>query len=128
MPFGNISSNSEKERVRLSCGSYGFVITRGRAVAVQQSPQSSLRFLGLATTKVVCSSSDHQTSHNFRRPEKITHDSFGRLSRPRPFSQLGFSKVAPAFLLVMIDFALDPRIEVRNCGEIISPSHPSSCA
>src|SRR5260370_8194637 len=100
---------------------------RGRAVAVQQSPQSSLRFLGLATTKVVCSSSDHQTSHNFRRPEKITHDSFGRLSRPRPFSKLGFSKGAPGLLLIMILFALDPLIEVRKCPEIISASHPPSC-
>jgi hypothetical protein len=27
-------------------------------------------------------------------PEKVTGDSFGRLCRPRPFSQLGFSEVA----------------------------------
>jgi hypothetical protein len=47
------------------------------------------------------SSSDHQTSHNFRRPEKITYDSSGRLSRPRPFSQLGFSEVARGVLLLI---------------------------
>jgi hypothetical protein len=72
-------------------------------------------------------SANHKTAHNFRRPEKITHDSYGRLSRPRPFSQLGFSKVAPGLLLVMIDFALNPLIEVRKCIEIMSASHPSSC-
>jgi hypothetical protein len=54
---------------------------------------------------------DHITAQNFRSSEKITHDSFGRLSRPRPFSQLGFSKVALGLLLVMIDFALDPSPE-----------------
>jgi hypothetical protein len=73
-------------------------------------------------------SSGYKTPHNFRYPKKITHDSSGRLSRPRPFSQLGFSKVAPGLLLVMIDLALDPLIEVRKCKEIMSASHPCSCA
>jgi hypothetical protein len=57
---------------------------------------------------------------NLQQPEKITHDSFGRLSRPRPFSQVGFSKVAPGLLLVMIDFALDALTEVRKCAGIMS--------
>ena len=72
-------------------------------------------------------SANHKTAHNFRRPEKITHDSSGRLSRPRPFSQLGFSKVAPGLLLVMTDFALDLPIEVRKCIEIMSASQPCFC-
>jgi hypothetical protein len=54
--------------------------------------QSSLRFLRLATIKVVRSSSGYKTPHNFRQPEKITHDSSSGLYRPGPFSQLGFSE------------------------------------
>ena len=60
--------------------------------------------------------------------EKITHDSFGRLLRSRRLSQLGFSSVARALLQVVTDFALNPRIEVRKCTEIMSVSHPSSCS
>src|SRR4029077_2456054 len=52
-------------------------------------------------------------------PKKLPTIPLGRLSRPRPFSQLGFSKVAPGLLLVMIDFALDPLAEVRKCAEIM---------